>query len=173
MARYALCDCDCRTAGSCELCRQGFQYSSGSTSTAGSLPQGVPNTEATLAGGGMKTAPNALAALLIKIGPSIIFVHSLSGPYADVLVGMKPKLVRAVVNVEAAQYIVPTDAQIAGYSGIPVLEVFGDHLDAHAITGVARMRARQAVVARINGRPNGKATLVTLPSVGIRGSRAR
>jgi pimeloyl-ACP methyl ester carboxylesterase len=125
--------------------------------------QGVPNTEATLAGGGMKTAPNALEALLAKIGPSIILVHSLSGPYADVLVGMNPKLVRAVVNIEAAQYIVPTDAQIAGYSGIPVLELFGDHLDAHAITGAARMHARQAVVTRVDAGPNGKATLVSPP----------
>jgi pimeloyl-ACP methyl ester carboxylesterase len=132
--------------------------------------QGVPNPEATLAGGGMKTAPNALAALLDKIGPSIVLVHSLSGPYADVLVGMRPKLVRAVVNVEAAQYIVPTDAQIAAYRGIPALELFGDHLDAQAITGSARMRARQAVVERINAQPNGKATLVTLPSVGMRGN---
>ena len=132
--------------------------------------QGVPNTEATLAGGGMKTAPNALAALLDKIGPAVVVVHSLSGPYADVLVGLRPNLIRAVVNIEAAQYIVPTDAQIAAYRGIPALELFGDHLDAQAVTGAARLRARQTVVERINAAPNGKASLVTLPSVGMAGN---
>lgn len=132
--------------------------------------QGVPNTEATLTGGGMKTAPNALAALLDRIGPSIVLAHSLSGPYVDVLVGLRPKLVRAVVNIEAAQYIVPTDAQVAAYAGIPTLELFGDHLDAQAITGAARMRARQNVVERINARPDGKASLVSLPSAGVQGN---
>ncbi|AOB30910.1 lysophospholipase [Bordetella sp. H567] len=132
--------------------------------------QGVPNSEATLTGGGPKTAPIALAALLDRIGPSIVLVHSLSGPYADALVGLRPKRVRAVVNIEGAQYIVPTDAQIAAYKGIPDLELFGDHLDAQAITGAVRMRGRQAVVDKINQQPGGKARLVTLPSVGIHGN---
>lgn len=132
--------------------------------------QGVPNAEATLAGGGIQTAPRALAALLDRIGPSIVLVHSLSGPYADALVALRPKLVRAVVNIEGAQYIVPTDAQVAAYNGIPDLELFGDHLDAQAITGAPRMRGRQAVVERINHLPHGNATLVTLPSVGVHGN---
>lgn len=132
--------------------------------------QGVPNSDAMLAGGGLKTAPVALAALLDRIGPSIVLVHSLSGAYADALVGLRPRLVKAVVNIEGAQYIAPTDAQIAAYKGIPDLELFGDHLDAQAITGAVRMRGRQAVVNRINKQPGGKATLVTLPSVGIHGN---
>lgn len=131
--------------------------------------QGVPNAESTL-GGGMKTAPKALAALLDKIGPSIVVVHSLSGPYADALVGLRPKLVRAVVNIEGVQYIVPTDKQVAAYDGIPVLELFGDHLDTAVATGAPRLLGRKAVVERIDQLPNGKATLVTLPSVGIHGN---
>lgn len=132
--------------------------------------QGVPNSESTLEGGGIKTAPPALAALLDKIGPSIVVVHSLSGPFADALVALRPKLVRAVVNIEGVQYIVPTDKQVAAYNGIPVLELFGDHLDSAVATGAPRLLGRQAVVDRIDRLPDGRAKLVTLPSVGIHGN---
>jgi hypothetical protein len=132
--------------------------------------QGVPFAEVTLEGGAMQTAPRALAALLDRIGPSIVVVHSLAGPFADALVGLRPRLVRAVVNIEGAQSVVPTDAQVAAYGGIPVLELFGDHLDAPVFTARPRLEARKAVVERINRQPDGKAKLVTLPEVGIRGN---
>ncbi|MFS2163053.1 MULTISPECIES: lysophospholipase [unclassified Variovorax] len=132
--------------------------------------QGVPFAEATLEGGAMQTAPRALAALLDRIGPAVVVVHSLAGPFADAVVSMRPKLVRAVVNIEGAQSVVPTDAQIAAYAGIPVLELFGDHLDAPVFTARSRLEARRAVVERINGNTGGRASLVTLPSVGIRGN---
>lgn len=132
--------------------------------------QGVPFAEVTLQGGAMQTAPRALAALLDRIGPAVIVVHSLAGPFADALVGLRPQLVRAVVNIEGAQSVAPTDAQIAAYRGIPVLELFGDHLDAPVFTARPRLEARQAVVDRINRQQGGKASLVTLPSVGIRGN---
>ena len=132
--------------------------------------QGVPFAEVTLEGGAMQTAPRALAALLDKIGPAVIVVHSLAGPFADALVGLRPQLVRAVINIEGAQSVVPTDAQIAAYGGIPVLELFGDHLEAPVFTAGARMQARKSVVDRINGQAQGRASLVTLPSVGIRGN---
>jgi hypothetical protein len=85
-------------------------------------------------------------------------------------VALRPRSVLAVVNVEGAQSVAPTDAQIAAYRGIPVLELFGDHLDAPVFTAGPRLRARQAVVDRINAQKDGKAALVTLPSVGIRGN---
>jgi pimeloyl-ACP methyl ester carboxylesterase len=132
--------------------------------------QGVPFAEALLEGGGMATAPQALAALLDKIGPAIVVVHSLAGPFGDALVGLRPGLVKAVVNIEGAQSVVPTDAQIAAYRGVPVLELFGDHLDAPVFTGQPRYEARKAVVERINRVEGGRATLVRLPDVGIKGN---
>jgi len=132
--------------------------------------QGVPFAEAMLEGGGMGTAPQALAALLDDIGPAIVVVHSLAGPFADALVGLRPALVKAVVNIEGAQSVVPTDAQIAAYKGVPVLELFGDHLDAPVFTGQPRYEARKAVVERINRIEGGKATLVRLPDVGLKGN---
>ncbi|CAN7254152.1 MULTISPECIES: lysophospholipase [unclassified Variovorax] len=132
--------------------------------------QGVPFAEAMLEGGGMGTAPQALAALLDDIGPAIVVVHSLAGPFADALVGLRPALVKAVVNIEGAQSVVPTDAQIAAYRGVPVLELFGDHLDAPVFTGQPRYEARKAVVERINRLEAGRASLVRLPDVGIKGN---
>jgi hypothetical protein len=54
-------------------------------------------------------------------------------------------VVEAVVNIEGAQAIVPTEVQIAAYRGIPVLELFGDHLDSPVFTGQARYEGRKAV----------------------------
>lgn len=132
--------------------------------------QVVPFGEALLQNGPMQTVPDSLAALLDKIGPAVVMVHSLAGPFADALVALRPTLVRAVVNIEGAQSIVPTDAQIRAYAGIPDLELFGDHLDAPSFTGRPRFDARKAVVERINRIPGGRAELVTLPNVGIRGN---
>ena len=132
--------------------------------------QGVPFAEAMLDGSGMGTAPQALAALLDDIGPAIVVVHSLAGPFADALVGLRPALVKAVVNIEGAQSVAPTDAQIAAYRGVPVLELFGDHLDAPVFTGQPRYEARKAVVERINRLEGGRASLVRLPDVGLKGN---
>ncbi|MDM0037860.1 lysophospholipase [Variovorax sp. J22G21] len=132
--------------------------------------QGVPFAEAMLEGGGMGTAPQALAALLDDIGPAIVMVHSLAGPFADAVVGLRPTLVKAVVNIEGAQSVVPTDPQIAAYKGVPVLELFGDHLDAPVFTGQPRYEARKAVVERINRLEGGRANLVRLPDVGLKGN---
>lgn len=140
------------------------------TAMAAFAAQGVPFAEAMLEGGGMATAPRALAALLDRIGPAIVMVHSLAGPFADALVELRPQLVKAVVNIEGAQNVVPTDKQIAAYRGIPVLELFGDHLDAPVFTAKPRHEARKAVVARINQNEGGRATLLRLPEVGIHGN---
>jgi pimeloyl-ACP methyl ester carboxylesterase len=132
--------------------------------------QVVPFGEALYESNAMQTAPRALADLLDKIGPSVVIVHSLAGPFADALVELRPKHVRAVVNIEGAQNVVPSDKQIAAYSGVPVLELFGDHLEAPVFTAGPRLKARQAVVDRINQQPGGRAVLRKLPDAGIKGN---
>jgi hypothetical protein len=118
----------------------------------------------------MATAPRALAVLLDRIGPAVVVVHSLAGPFADALVEMRPRLVKAVVNIEGAQAIVPTELQIEAYRGIPVLELFGDHLNSPVFTGRPRYEGRKEVVERINKQQEGKATLIRLPDVGMKGN---
>src|SRR5581483_379546 len=59
----------------------------------------VPNTETMLAGGGANTV-KALGALLDKIGPAIVLVHSQSGGYGLDLVRQHADKVRAIVDVE-------------------------------------------------------------------------
>jgi pimeloyl-ACP methyl ester carboxylesterase len=146
----------------------GTQFPTDSFAAFGS--QGVPFGEATLEGGAAATAPKALAALLDKIGPAVVVVHSLAGPFADALVELRPRLVKAVVNIEGAQVPVPTEAQIAAYRGIPVLELFGDRLDAPVFTGRPRYEARGTVTERINKQQGGRASLVRLPDVGMQGN---
>ena len=65
--------------------------------------QGVPYAETTFQGGGNATAPPALAALLDRIGPAIVISHSLGGPHTDLLVGLRPNLLKGVINLEAVQ----------------------------------------------------------------------
>src|SRR5205814_7922801 len=86
------------------------------------------------------------------------------------LVELRPHLVKGVINIEGAQAIVPTEAQIAAYRGIPVLELFGDHLDSPVFTGGPRYEGRKAVVGRINREEGGKATLVRLTEIGLKGN---
>lgn len=113
--------------------------------------QGVPQAELLLEGAAFGTAPPALAALLDKIGPAIVVVHSQSGPFADILVGQRPHLVRGVINIEGNQLTVPTDDQIAAYRNVPDLELFGDYVDGNpGFTGQPRYDGRKAVVQRIN-----------------------
>ena len=131
--------------------------------------QGVPGTDAFLPGGALTQAPAALAALLDKIGPAVVVVHSQSGPFADRLVELRPNLVKGVINVEGNQNTVPTDAQIAAYQNVPDLELFGDYIDVDVSTGKPRYEGRKLVVERIN-EAGGNATIVSLPEVGMHGN---
>ena len=137
----------------------------------GLLTQNVPLTDLLMVGGPYKHAPAALSELLDRIGPAIVFVHSHSGPMADILVELNPTKVKAVVNVEGSQALVPTDAQVRAYRDVPVLEVFGDYLtqDEKAPTGKPRFEARTTVADRIN-KAGGKASVMHLPGIGIHGN---
>jgi pimeloyl-ACP methyl ester carboxylesterase len=129
----------------------------------------VPAAEV-LIGGALIETTNGVVELLEKVGPAILLVHSQSGPTADAVVGRRPDLVKAVVNIEGNQSIAPTPEMIAAYKNIPDLELFGDNVQGNpASTGQPRFDARTKVAKAIND-AGGKATLVELPSVGIIGN---
>jgi len=132
--------------------------------------QGVPQAEFLLAGAAFGTTPPALAALLDKIGPAIVMVHSQSGPFADILVGLRPDLVKGVINIEGNHLTIPTDVQITAYQNVPDLELFGDNVIGNPVsTGQARYEVRKAVTEKINA-AGGNARIVHLPDLGIRGN---
>lgn len=72
---------------------------------------------------------DAYCALLNKIGPIVIIAHSQGGAFAFRAAERCPDKVAAIVVVEPAQGGV-TDG--AALSGIPVLAVYGDHIDRDA-----------------------------------------
>jgi pimeloyl-ACP methyl ester carboxylesterase len=132
--------------------------------------QGVPSTDVTLEGGALQQAPLALAKLLDRIGPAILVVHSQSGPFADILVGLRPELVKGTINVEGNQLRIPTEEEIAAYRNVPNLEVFGDFVIGNMVsTGQPRYDGRKVVVERINA-AGGDARIVMLPEIGLVGN---
>jgi pimeloyl-ACP methyl ester carboxylesterase len=133
------------------------------------LAQLVPNSETTLEGGGVNTI-NALAALLDKIGPAVIFVHSQSGVYGLDVVRKRPNLVRALVSVEGGcETLTPRDA--AGpFSKVPFVSVWGDNsVGAWGVNGDKRRNGCVQAVNYIQG-AGGKATFLLLPEAGVKGN---
>src|SRR5262249_37781687 len=86
----------------------------------------VPNAEVTLAGGGNDTG-SALSALLDKIGPAIVLVHSQSGAYGLDLVRMRADKMRAFVEIEGNCGPLSADDVAKAFVKVPTLAVFGDN----------------------------------------------
>ena len=86
----------------------------------------VPNTETSLAGAGANTV-DALAALVDKIGPAIVMVHSQSGGYGLSVASARPGLVKAVVSVEPRTCAVSDIRSV--FTRLPLLTVFGDFIE--------------------------------------------
>ena len=86
----------------------------------------VPNTETTLPGGGANTV-KALAALLDRIGPAVVLVHSQSGGYGLDLIRMRSDKVRAFVGIEGNCGPLSDDDVANHFRKVPMLSVFGDN----------------------------------------------
>jgi hypothetical protein len=129
----------------------------------------VPNTESTLPGGGGNTV-KALAALLDRIGPAIVLVHSQSGAYGMDLVRNHASKVRAFINVEG-NCVPATAEEIANtFAKVPMLSVWGDFSEgAPGPNGDAR---RNGCIGTINAlkAANGTAKFLLLPEAGQTGS---
>jgi len=130
----------------------------------------VPNAETSLAGIGANTV-NALAALLDRIGPSVVIVHSQSGTYGLDLVRRRPKLVRALVTVEGGCDGFTDKDAASAFAGVPVLSLWGDNSVGakQTVNGDARRNGCLAAVNAIKA-AGGRATLTLLPEIGIKGN---
>jgi pimeloyl-ACP methyl ester carboxylesterase len=129
----------------------------------------VPNTESTLPGAGANTV-RGLAALLDKIGPAVVLVHSQSGAYGMNLVREHASKVRAFVNVEGDCVPATPDEISKTFSKVPTLSVFGDNSEgAPGPNGDTR---RNGCIATINAlkAAGGTARFLLLPEAGEKGN---
>ena len=133
------------------------------------LAQLVPNSETTLAGGGANTV-SAVAALLDRIGPAVVMVHSQSGVYGLDVARKRPNLVRALVSVEGGcETVTPADIATP-FVKVPFISVWGDNsIGAKGANGDKRREGCAQAVNLIKG-GGGRATLLILPDVSIRGN---
>ncbi len=134
------------------------------------LMQLVPNTETTLAGVGDNTV-DGLAALLDKIGPAIVIVHSQSGVIGLDVVKKRPQLVKALVTVEGGCDNFSAADIPSAYAKVSLLSVWGDFSVGAkgTVNGDGRRNACLAAVNAIKA-AGGRAELILLPERGIKGN---
>jgi pimeloyl-ACP methyl ester carboxylesterase len=131
------------------------------------LAQLVPNSEATLGGGEPTIA--ALAALLDRIGPAVIMVHSQSGVYGLEVVRRRPDKVRALISVEGGCETLKRE-DLPAFAKVPFVTVWGDNsVGAAGVNGDRRRNGCADAVKLINA-GEGRATFLLLPEAGIAGN---
>jgi len=129
----------------------------------------VPNTETSYPEGGQNTVA-ALAALLERVGPAVVLVHSQSGAYGIDVAIARPDLVKAVVSVEPRSCAVSDSNVQTVFTRVPLLTIFGDFFGADVgADWPVRMAECVNTVARIKA-AGGSADSIYLPDYGIRGN---
>ena len=133
------------------------------------LAQLVPNSEVTLAGQGIQETPKALVALLDKIGPSILMVHSQAGGYGLEVVRQSDK-VRALVDIEGSCGPLSADDVSKRFVKQPMLSFWGDNtVGALGPNNDSRRNGCIATVDTIKA-AGGNAKFFLLPDNGIKGN---
>ncbi len=125
------------------------------------MAQLVPNTEVTLHQSPQPTVA-ALVALLDKIGPAMVMVHSQSGTYGTQTALARPALVKALISVEGRSGCNLTPEQTQVMARLAWLNVAGDH--AWNGEGECRKAVDQVVKA------GGKANFLATYEKGVRGN---
>ena len=129
----------------------------------------VPNAEATLPGAGVNTV-QALGALLDKIGPAVVMVHSQSGAYGMDLVRARAIKMLALVNVEGNCAPVTPEEVVKIFSKVPLLSVWGDNSQgAPGPNGDERRNGCTATVNAVKS-AGGSAKFLLLPEAGQKGN---
>jgi pimeloyl-ACP methyl ester carboxylesterase len=129
----------------------------------------VPNTEATLAGGGAATVA-ALAALLDRIGPAIVMVHSQSGAYGMEVVRQRHERVAALISIEGDMAPVTAEEIASKLVQVPMLSVWGDYsFGAPGRNGDQRRNGCRDTLAALAA-AGGHAHFMLLPQAGIAGN---
>jgi pimeloyl-ACP methyl ester carboxylesterase len=138
------------------------------------VPQLVANSETTIdpscttPGPGCTVTVNSVAALLDKIGPSIVLGHSQGGTMAMRIAATRPNLVKAVVAIEPALSCVIEPTDLPSFKNIALLSVFGDYTNQYP-AWVDWSNGCKASVARVR-EVGGQAENIMLPEIGITGN---
>jgi len=129
----------------------------------------VPNTETTLPGAGANTV-NALGALLDKIGPAVVMVHSQSGAYGMDLVRARASKMLGFINVEGNCAPVTAEEVSKTFAKVPLLSVWGDNSKgAPGPNGDERRNGCAATVDAVKA-AGGRARFLLLPDAGHKGN---
>ena len=149
--------------------RGGDQNSTPADSTE--TAAGTQTGSTTGGGGGSRFAPPqetaALEALLNRVGPAVLLVHSAGGSSGFTVAQAMPDLVERIVAVEPVG--APTDPQTVAEMGgdAPFMGVYGDYVDERGQTG--RKEATQTT-AELAAETSPASTLLSLPDEGISGN---
>ena len=149
--------------------RGGDQNSTPADSTE--TAAGTQTGSTTGGGGGSRFAPPqetaALEALLNRVGPAVLLVHSAGGSSGFTVAQAVPDLVERIIAVEPVG--APTDPQTVAEMGgdAPFMGVYGDYVDERGQTG--RKEATQTT-ADLAEETNPASTLLSLPDEGISGN---
>ena len=131
--------------------------------------QVLPGSESTLVGEGANTV-KGLAALLDRIGPAIVMVHSQSGAYGLDVVRQRTDKVRALIDVEGSCGPLSADDVAKHFAKVPMLALWGDNtVGASGPNGDARRNDCIATIAAIRT-SGGSARFLLLPEAGIKGN---
>ncbi len=110
----------------------------------------------------------AYDALVQRVCPCVILVHSQGSTFAFEAARKAPQLVKAVVAVEPSGALDVTKADISGLKAVPHLFVWGDNLDKNATWQVIAPTLRKyADGVKAQG---GVADTMDLPALGIKGN---
>ena len=124
------------------------------------VPRWVTNDAATLA---------AYDALVQKVCPCIVVVHSQGGNFGFTAALNAPDKIKALIAVEPSGAPDPAKVDVARVKSVPHLIVWGDFLDKNTTTwpGLVRIvrRYREALLAA-----GAKADVLDLPATGIKGN---
>ena len=134
------------------------------------LAQLVPNTETTL-DGNIANSADALAALLDKIGPAVVVVHSQSGVIGLDAVRKRPALVRALVSVEGGCETMTADDAKGAFAKVPFLAVWGDNsVGAQGSVNGDTRRNGCIAAAKLITDAGGRSAVLLLPEAGLKGN---
>jgi pimeloyl-ACP methyl ester carboxylesterase len=133
--------------------------------------QGIPDLNFSLPD--PNATPEALSALAIQLNGAVIMGHSESGLYPIQAALVNSSGTRGLIDIEpgGCNSTGWTDQQIATLATLPILVVYGDHLDTPngVVNWPAAFSDCQAFVARVNA-AHGNATMLHLPDAGLHGN---